>query len=117
MRSSRSWPSPHIAIAVVLAACMPADRDHHHELYAFGTTVSVSFYSISEEKNEQGLVQLESLFNEVGANWYPWATGELQRINDAIAAGQTIAVSRRLQSLILAATDYEQRSRGRFNAG
>ena len=117
MRSSRSWPSPHIAIAVVLAACTPADRDHHHELYAFGTYVSVSFYSISEEKNERGLAQLESLFNEVGANWYPWASGELQRINDAIAAGQTIAVSRRLQSLILAATDYEQRSRGRFNAG
>ncbi len=117
MRSSRSWLSPCIAIAVVLAACTPADRDHHHQLYAFGTYVSVSFYSVPEEKSQQALAQLEALFDEVDDNWYPWAPGELQRINNAIAAGETIAVSRRLESLILAATDYERLSRGRFNAG
>ncbi len=117
MRSSRSWLSPCIAIAVALAACTPADRDHHHQLYAFGTYVSVSFYSVPDEKSQEALAQLEALFDAVDDNWYPWAPGELQRINNAIAAGETIAVSRRLESLILAATDYERLSRGRFNAG
>lgn len=117
MRSSRSWLSTCIAIAVVVTACAPADRDHHHELLAFATYVSVSFYSVSEEKNQEALAGLETLFGEIDENWYPWAPGELQRINNAIAAGETITVSRRLQSLILAATDYEKLSRGRFNAG
>ncbi len=117
MRSSRYWRRPCIAVAVVLTACTPADRDHHHELYAFGTYVSVSFYSVPEAKSRAALAGLETLFGEVDDNWYPWAPGELQRINTAIAAGETIAVSKRLQSLILAATDYEQLSRGRFNAG
>jgi thiamine biosynthesis lipoprotein len=117
MRSSRSWLSTCIAIAVVLAACSAAERDYHHELYTFGTYVSVSFYAATEEQNQEALASLEALFGEVDDNWYPWAPGELQRINNAIAAGEAIAVSRRLQSLIIAATDYELLSRGRFNAG
>jgi len=117
MRLRHNWLRFSVAITVALGACAPADRDYDHEIYAFGTYVSVSFFSVPERKNQEALARIEELFGEVDDNWYPWAPGELQRINNAIAAGETISVSTRLQALIVAATNYEYLSRGRFNAG
>jgi thiamine biosynthesis lipoprotein len=117
MRSSLSWPSLAIAAALLAAACAPEKRNYDHDFYTFGTLVSVAFFSISEEDDKSAVEALETLFNDVNNNWYPWAPGELQRINNAIAADGSIEVSDRLKSVILAATDYEIISRGRFNAG
>jgi len=117
MRSSLSWPSFLLALAVLSTACAPEERDYQHDFHTFGTIVSVSFFAVSEEENQTARESLETLFTGINSNWYPWTPGELQRINDAIAAGQAIDVSDRLKSVILAATDYEIISRGRFNAG
>jgi len=117
MRLSRRWLRPLIAATAILGACAPADRDYHHEILAFGTYVSVTFYAVTEEESRNALTQLEALFRGVDADWYPWAPGELQRVNAAIAAGERIAVSGRLASLIRAAAAYEQQSQGQFNAG
>ena len=117
MRLSRHWLKPLIAAAAILGACTPADRDYHHEILAFGTYVSVTFYAVTKEESRIALTQLEALFRDVDADWYPWTAGELQRVNAAIAAGERIAVSERLASLIRAATAYEQQSQGQFNAG
>ena len=117
MRSSLSWPSLAIAVALLAAACASETRDYEHDFYTFGTIVSVSLFSISEEDDKRAVEELETLFKHVNNNWYPWAPGELQRINAAIAADESIEVSDRLKSVILAATDYEIISRGRFNAG
>lgn len=117
MRLSRRWLRPLIAATAILGACAPAERDYHHEILAFGTYVSVTFYAVTEEQSRIALAQLEALFRDVDADWYPWAPGELQRVNAAIAAGERIAVSERLASLMRAATAYEQQSQGRFNAG
>ena len=117
MRSSLSWPSFLLALAVLATACAPEKRDYQHDFYTFGTIVSVSFFAVSAEDNQTARERLEALFTDFNSNWYPWAPGELQRINDAIAADRSIDVSDRLRSVILAATDYEIISRGRFNAG
>ena len=120
MRSSLRWPSPFLAIAVVAilaTACAPVSRDHHHELLAFGTYVSVSLYGISDEQDREVLIQLEKYFSEIGNNWYPWTDGELKRVNDAIARGDSVEVSERLAMLIRLSAHYESQSRGHFNAG
>ncbi len=101
----------------MLAACAPSNRDHHHELYFFGTMVSVSLYDVSSHQDRAALKDLEDFFGDASENWYPWAAGELQQINDAIAAGNSIDVSMQLAKLIRSAAHYESESRGRFNAG
>ena len=117
MRLSRHWLKPLIAATAFVGACAPADRDYHHEILAFGTYVSVTFYAVTGEESRVALTQLEALFRDVDADWYPWAPGELQRVNAALAAGERITVSARLSSLIRAATDFEHQSQGQFNAG
>ncbi len=117
MRLSRNWPRSFFAIAVVLTACAPADRDFHHEFRAFGTIVSVSIYDASSRQDQAAIGELVDLFNDVGSNWYPWAPGELQRINNAIARGESILVSEQLATLIRLAAHYEPESLGHFNAG
>ncbi len=116
MRSSRNWPSA-LAVAALLAACAPSNRDYHHELHFFGTIVSVSLYDVSTRQDQAALEDLEDFFVDVGNNWYPWAAGELKRINDAIADGNAIEVSEPLANLIRSAAFYESESHGRFNAG
>jgi len=101
----------------LLTACAPATRNVEHNFYTFGTYVSVTLYGVSDDENRAAIRQLDALFASVNENWYPWAPGELQRVNAAIAAGESISVSPALKSLLLAATDYEQLSDGRFNAG
>jgi len=117
MRLSRRWLKPLIAASAILGACAPAERDQQHEILAFGTYVSVTFYAVTEEQSRVALNQLEALFRDVDADWYPWTAGELQRVNAAIAAGERITVSARLASLIRAAASYEHESHGLFNAG
>ena len=117
MPSNLSWPRLLIAAALLATACAPAKRDHHHELLAFGTYVSVSFYGVSDEQGRQALIQLENYFSEIGDNWYPWSDGELKRINEAIARGDSVEVSERLAMLIRLSAHYEFQSRGHFNAG
>lgn len=117
MLSSRNWPSAALALAALLTACAPPDRDHHHELHFFGTIVSVSMYDVSNGQNRAALRDLGEFFDDVGGNWYPWAPGELQRINDAIGRGEAVDVSEPLAKLIRSAAYYESRSNGRFNAG
>ena len=117
MPSNLSWHRLLIAVALLATACAPAKRDYEHSLHTFGTIVSVSFFSVSEEDNAHALEKLEAFFSEVDDNWYPWAAGELQRINQSIAAAEAVVVSNRLKSVIQAATYYEIKSQGRFNAG
>lgn len=106
-----------LSVALFLVACAPSHRDFHHELHAFGTVVSLSFYDITSATNDNALHELEALYEVLGTDWYPWWNGELQRVNKAIAAGESIDVSDRLARLIRAAALFEQASGGRFNAG
>ena len=117
MLSSRNWPSAALALAALLTACAPPDRDHYHEMHFFGTIVSVSLYDVSTGQNRAALRDLSEFFGDVGDNWYPWAPGELQGINDAIGRGEAVDVSEPLAKLIRSAAYYESRSNGRFNAG
>ena len=117
MRSSLSCPSFLFAVAFLATACAAEKNDYEHNLHTFGTIVSVSFFSVSDEQNQHALESLEALFSGVDDNWYPWAPGELQRINEAIAAARAVDVSDRLRSVIQAASEYEIQSQGRFNAG
>jgi thiamine biosynthesis lipoprotein len=107
------------ALLAAAAACSRPGGDFHQQLHALGTQVTLRFYGTDARSAGDAGAALERLYRQLGTDWYPWAApqagGELTRINDAIARGETAAVSPRLAALLKRATALERRSGGRFN--
>jgi len=116
-RLSPNWLSVSIVLTLLAASCGEARRDYQLDFYAFGTEVTVSLFGVSDAQATRATDTLQSMFTDVGHNWYPWRPGELQAINQAISKRQSFDVSPRLATVIRRAADIETSSDGRFNAG
>lgn len=116
MRSRNAWLNGAVAVALLAAACEPP-RDHSARLLQFGTVVTINAYGTTAVEFDAAVADLEGYFRTIGRDWYPWADGELERVNAAIADGRKIDVSPELQAIIEAAAEFEIRTGGRFNAG
>lgn len=118
-------PGTQVALLVLsLLQCLGCEsetRDFSHQFYAFGTLVTIDFFGATSGSNDTAIAAVESRMRDIDLNWYPWrsrpgqALGELERINAAIAAGQSIEVSPVLAELLRRAALLEQASGGRFN--
>lgn len=115
MRSSANWRKALLLVAL-LHACSAVD-EHSANFVLFGTIVSIHAFDTTEPAFSDAMSTLETRFSALGVDWYPWADGELKRINAAIAAARPIDVSPPLASLIKAAARFEALSGDRFNAG
>lgn len=111
-----------LSLAFLLClGCEPESRDFRHQFYAFGTLVTMDFFGADSRSNKAAIAAIEIRIKDLDRNWYPWQKfadqppGELQRINAAIVAGQSIEVSPLLARLLQRATELEQRSGGKFN--
>lgn len=116
MRSRSAWLSSVAALALLVAACAPP-RDHRASFLQFGTVVTIDAYDVDGDTFDATIADLERHFDALGRDWYPWADGELRRVNAAIADGDPIEVSPALREIMQSAADFERRSGGRFNAG
>ncbi|NOX69567.1 MAG: FAD:protein FMN transferase [Gammaproteobacteria bacterium] len=105
------------------SSCESRNGDSVHQLFAFGTRIELNIYGGEAVQVRDVTAHIEARYREVDRDWYPWdrasfsTLGELQRINTALASGQSIEVSPRLAQLIRRAAIVEQRSSGKFNAG
>ena len=117
INSLRRFPGYALSLALLCTACSPQPRDVRYDFFALGTEVSLTFYAVTPEQARAAADMLESYYTDAGHHWYPWAPGELQSINAAIAIGSTIAVSARLADVIRRSAEIEAASDGRFNAG
>lgn len=105
------------------SSCESRNGDSLQQLFAFGTRVELNIYGGEAGQVRDVTARIEARYREVDRDWYPWdrasfsTLGELQRINVALASGQSIEVSPELAQLIRRATIVEQRSMGKFNAG
>lgn len=106
-----------LLLSLLCLGCDPETRDHRHQLYAFGTLVTVDFFDVEPRTSAAAIAAVEARIIEIDRNWYPWSQypGELRRVNDAIAAGRSIEVSPMLAELVRRATLLEEKSGGRFN--
>jgi len=115
---SPSWVSVGIVFALSAASCGETRRDHQLDFYALGTEISISLFGVSDVQATRAADSLQSMFADVGHNWYPWRPGELQAINESLAEVRLpIDVSPRLATVIRRAAEIEILSIGRFNAG
>lgn len=101
--------------------CGSESQDFSHQLYAFGTLVTIDLFDTSPRSSAAAVSAIEARIRDIDSNWYPWRThsnepqGELERINAAIAAGRSIEVSPLLAELLRRAAALERMSGGRFN--
>ena len=115
---SPNWLSVSIILALSAAGCGEVRRDHQLNFFALGTEVTVSLYGVSDAQATRASDTLQSMFADVGHNWYPWRPGELQAMNESLAEMRLpIDVSPRLATVIRRAAEIEILSVGRFNAG
>ncbi len=126
MQSKRSWAEHRLVfllIAGLAASCDSQPGDQTLQIIAFGTQVELVTYGGDSEKVRKVGAVIEARYAEVDRDWYPWdreafsGLGELQRINAALASGNSIDVSAELANLIHRAAQIEQLSQGKFNAG
>lgn len=119
MRSSDTWPDRHwlpaLLLVLSLAACERPAAVESRQLVALGTMVTLGYYGVGAAEADAATRELEALYRARGRDWYPWADGELRRINAALAAGQPVAVRRPLRELLQRAARIEAASGGLFN--
>lgn len=107
--------------ALLLTACYQPKQDFRQQWFIFGTQVSVELFAINRAQAHEAFARLDALFKQCDEDWYPWATvkgpatGELARINRAIAHGESIATSAETAAIIRRASEFESLSKGLYN--
>lgn len=99
----------------LLTACGDQDRALQAKFYAFGTEIDVSLYGVDEETAAKTIDALEQSFSEVNDLWHAWQPSVLTKINDAIAAEESIALDDNVASVILLAQKLAKESGHLFN--
>lgn len=106
---------PFLAALFVVAVACGGERAERAQLVAFGTLVTVTAWDVAPGRFADAVAALESRYRELEVDWYPWADGELARINAALARGDDVPVSPALAALIRRAAVLETQSEGFFN--
>jgi thiamine biosynthesis lipoprotein len=105
-----------ILVLSLLAGCGDdQERARQAKFYAYGTEIDVSLFGVDETKAKSTIDALEAAFNAVDDRWHAWKPSTLTDINDAIAAGDKIAVTNDVASVIKQATDLAEKSNNLFN--
>ena len=114
---------PSIARWLVLAAVLAqlscsgstTTAERKHSLLVFGTLLEITLYDVSDAGAAAAFDRLEQDFHAFHASWTPWEESNLSRINDAIRADETAAVSADLLPMIRRSQDLYASSDGLFN--
>jgi FAD:protein FMN transferase len=99
-----------------LIACAPATPPQHLEFLAMGTIVSIDVVGVDAQKAFVAMTAARGDIEYLGREWYPWAnSGELVRLNAALAKGETVSVSPAMVKLIKQSQEAFRQSDGLFD--
>lgn len=97
----------------------PASQPVTSRIYAMGTWVDVTLVTEAEHDADRirALRDVEALLRGYERDFYPWAPGELAKLNASIADGRAFAVSTALARLLERAQSLSRVSDGLFDPG
>lgn len=101
-----------------LTGCAPEATRYDSEFLAMGTTVQLAVLAERPAVAAQCSAAIERRLLRQGIDWYPWtidSSGELKRLNAALAHGQRLPVSAELLALLQRAQQLQQLSDGYFD--
>lgn len=104
-----------LVISLLASACGDSERARQAKFYAFGTEIDVSLYGVDAETADKTVDALEQAFNNVNDTWHAWQPSTLTRINQAIAAGESVEIKPEVAAVIEEAALYARDSQHLFN--
>ena len=104
-------------MALGLAACGDK-KPVVSESFVFGTRVEVQVAeAVAESRVREAVANVLAEFDRMHRTYHAWQPSELTQLNDALAAGQRLHVSREMAGLLLEAQKFSQASNGLFDPG
>lgn len=101
---------------IFLSACEPAVKDHNYTIFTFGTLVDVTLFGIDKTLADDAFEQLQQDFDDYHQQWSPWTHGDLAKINEQIAVGESnIVIANHLLPIIKTSIALSERSDNLFN--
>ena len=89
---------------------------YQSQSYVFGTLVDISIYGETDARAQQLTAHIQQEFQRLHDDLHAWKPGgELFRLNQTFAAGQSMTVSPELAGMLQHATEVSQQSDGLFN--
>lgn len=105
-----------VMLAAVLAGCARApEQVYKSQLLTLGTLVDISLWDVDEARAAAAVRAVEAALDEIHHLWHAWEPGELGRINDAIAAGERIAIDAETAAVLREAKRLAEASDHLFN--
>jgi len=105
-----------LALALMAAGgCSPPPEETRLRFTAMGTLVDVTIYDVDAETAQAAAGRVERLFHTLHAEWDPWGTGALGRLNEALGRGETVTPDEDLGQLLATAATIAQASEGTFD--
>ncbi len=104
-----------ISFLCVAGCSDDSERARQAKFYAYGTEIDVSLFGVDDPTAQKTIDTLETAFNAVDDRWHAWKPSTLTDINNAIAAGDEIAVSDDVAAVIQQASDLAESSQNLFN--
>jgi thiamine biosynthesis lipoprotein len=101
--------------AFALTGCARGERLYREQWYLFGTLVDVALSEYDKEKVAPALIALSTRLQHIHHQWHAWKPGELLRLNQAIARGESMAVDPELARLLKGTQSLHRLSEGAFN--
>ncbi|MFZ9645224.1 MAG: FAD:protein FMN transferase [Fluviibacter sp.] len=104
-------------MALGLAACGDK-KPVVSESFVFGTRVEVQVAeAVAESRVREAVAKVLAEFDRMHRTYHAWQPSELTQLNDALAAGQRLHVSREMAGLLLEAQGFSRASDGLFDPG
>jgi thiamine biosynthesis lipoprotein len=104
-----------ISFFLVAGCSDDAERARQAKFYAYGTEIDVSLFGVDEVTAKNTIESLETAFNTVDDRWHAWRPSTLTDINNAIASGDSIAITDDVADVIEQAATIATESKHLFN--
>jgi len=101
-------------LGLMLVGCL--GQSFEAKLQVFGTLLTIRLEGVEQDQAEVVITSISQDFQQLHRDWHAWQPGSLDRINDALARGQSHSIDPELANLLRTAGELESLSGGFFNA-